>query len=97
MVIGMEKYDRLFPTRRHAVRPAFSTVLTFTISCPYFFDFDVIDSLHSISYLSLVGLLVHFEGVRTLNVCKVHPLFGNQGPNYDVIVIQVNTRQLSFV
>ena len=77
MVFGIEKYDRLFPARRHAVRPAFTTVLTFTVSRAYFLNFDVVNSLHSISYLSLVGLLVHFEGVRTLDICKVHPLLGN--------------------
>ncbi len=75
--IGVQKYDSLFPTRRHAGRPAFSTVLTFPIGSPDFLDFDVINALNSISYLSLIGLLVYFEGVRAFAICKVHPLLGN--------------------
>jgi hypothetical protein len=75
--IGVQKYDRLFPTRRHAGRPAFSTVLTFAIGSPDFLDFDVINALNSISYLSLIGLLVYFEGVGAFDICKVHPLLGN--------------------
>jgi hypothetical protein len=75
--IGIEKYDRLLPTRCHAIRPAFSTVLTSTVGSPYFLDFDAVYSFDSVFYLSLVGLLVHFEGVRTFDIRKMHPLLGN--------------------
>jgi len=90
--LGIEKYDRLLPARRHAIRPAFSTVLTSTVCRPYFLDFDAVYSFDSVLYLSLVSLLVYFEGVGTFDICKVHPLLGNQRPNYDIVVIHVNTR-----
>jgi len=48
-----------------------------TVGSPYFLDFDAVYSFDSVFYLSLVGLLVHFEGVRTFDIRKMHPLLGN--------------------
>ena len=92
MEIGIKKYDRLLPARRHTVRPAFPAVLTFAVGSPYLLDFHVVDSFHRVLYLSLVGPLIHLEGVCTLDIREMHPLLGNQRPNYDIIVIHVNTR-----
>ena len=77
MVIRVKEYDRFLPARRHPVRPAFSTVLAFAVGGPDFLNFNVINSFYCVLYLSLVGLLIHFERVSTLDICEMHPLLGD--------------------
>lgn len=77
MIVGIEVYNRLLPARRHTERSAFSAVLAFAVGGPDFLDFYVVNSFHCVPYLSLIGLLIHFEGIRTLNIGKMHPLLGD--------------------
>ena len=92
MIIRIKKYNRLLPARRHAVCPAFPAVLTSAVSSPDFLDFDAVNSLHRVLYLGLIGPLIHLEGVRTLDICEMHTLLGDQRSNYDIVVIHINTR-----
>lgn len=97
MVFRIQEYDRLLPTGRHAVSPAFAAVFALAVGGPDFLNLDVIDSLHRVLYLSFVGLLVHLERVRTLDIREMHSLLGDQRPNYNAIIIHINTRYSSLV
>jgi len=92
MEIRIKDYHCFLPTRRHTVGPAFSTALTLAVGSPDLPDFDVVDSFNCVLYLSLVGPLVHLKRVRPFDVRKMHSLLGNERPNYDTIVIHINTR-----
>ncbi len=91
MEVRIQKDDGFFPAWRHAKVPASSTVLAFAVRSPDFLYLDIVYSLNRVSYLRLVCLFVYFEAVRPLLIREVHTLLSNQRPNYDIIVVHINT------
>ena len=92
MILRFQKYYGLFPGCRPAESGASATILASLVGGPDFADLYAVYPLYRIFYLGLIGPSVHLKRVGTSRIRKVHTLLGNQRPNYDVIVVHINTR-----
>jgi len=91
MEVGLEIYNGLLPARCHTKVSASAAILASAVGGSYFLNFNVINSLNSVSYLRFVGFAVYLKGVCSFYVGKVHSLLSNQRPNYYAKIVHSDT------
>ena len=87
MIILVQNNYRFFPVGCRAKMPPATAGLAQAVRRTHFSHLDVIQLLNGISNLNLIGLPVHFKGIRIPRIGKMHPLLCNQRLDYYVIVI----------
>ena len=83
----MQYHYSLLPVARPAVMPPTPSRLTSIVSRPDIKNLYTVKLLDSISDLDLVSILVDLKRICVSRIRKMHPLFGNKGLNYYVIVV----------
>lgn len=92
MIILVKYNNRFLPASRPADIPSPAARLTLDIRRTNISYLDVVKLLDGVTNLNLVSLLVYLERIRIACTSKVHPLFGNERPDYNTVIIHVSTR-----